>query len=335
MKMTRILMAILLFGSLATAQKIPIPEFPDDLNEKIIPHTGLLQTRPKAIAVEYSLSAPYRFETDFPTKVTGEMQQEERFKLKYKIPVLLKDKVKVLLGHNFNRTVLTMAPQFKDSTLAGEISDVVLKGNRFTVYGSFNLTPNTTLNGAVSLSFNGNYNEFVNFHDQYKIFRTILMYRKEHDANNDWGVGIYYKKGFRSNTLLPFALWNKTFNDKWGFEAIFVTRFYMRYNYNKDNLFLAGYEYLSEDYSVNVDFQDIQTYYEFKWPKINFTGRWQHRFLPFLWTEVEGGLQYNWRPNTQIEAGEIPRYNIDILSNSVMFNVGFFIAPPDKWLAKG
>ncbi len=332
----RVLLIVSLTAGTSWGQKVIIPELPDVLKEKLIPSVGLLQTRPRAAAIEYSMSSPYRLETTFPNKVEGRMLSEERFLFKYKIPVLLKDNVKILLGHNFERTTFTLEQKFiEDSALVGQISNLHLKGNRFTIYGSYDLTETSSLNGALSISFNGNYGQFVNFDEKYRIFRTIAMYRKSPNANNDWGVGLYYKKGFRSTTFLPFGLWNKTFSKKWGFEAVLVTQFYMRYNLNTENIFLFGYQYLSEDYSVDVNLESYETAYEFKWPKINFTGRWQHRFLPFLWTEIEGGFQYNWRPGMQLEVGEIPENGIDIKSHSLMFNVVLFIAPPDKWLGNG
>lgn len=319
---------------LGYAQRLRIPELPDDLysNELKSHKQKSLQTRLKGIAVEYTLSAPYQMESDFPEKVVGTVKYEERFKVKYRIPVLLKDRWKVFLGHTFDRTRFVLDGNFDNSSLVSAIDGVTLKGNRFSAFGIFQRTPVESYTAAFTLSVNGNYEKFADFSEQYRVYRFIGAYRRQTDLNNSWGVGIYYKNGFRSNTLLPFGLWNKTFNEKWGFEAILITEFHMRYNYDDNNIFLMGYEYKSQDYSVDINYEGKISAYEFKWPKIIFSGIWQHRFLPILWSEVRTGFQYNWEPSTELDGREVPADNLHVRSHSLMFNVGLFLTPPDKWL---
>lgn len=334
MKILSFISVFILAVQCASAQRLRIPELPDDLYRGEFSPTKVksLQTRLKGVAVEYSLSSPYMMESDFPEKVVGRVKYEQRVTVKYRIPVLLLDKWKVFLGHTFDRTRFFLDDSFDGRSLVSEIDGLNLKGSRFSAFGIYQ--PNTTHSYTVAFTYslNGNYEKFVDFSEQYSVFRFIGAYRKQIDRNNNWGVGVYYKNGFRNNTLLPFGLWNKTFNKKWGFEAVLVTEFHMRYNYNDDNIFLMGYEYDSQDYAVEIDYEGERSIYEFKWPKIIFSGIWQHRFLPVLWSELRAGFQYNWEPSTELEGRPVPDDNLHVRSHSLMINLGLFLTPPDKWL---
>ena len=334
LKQAIIIFALFLLGGPAGAQRLKIPELPDDLYERemapLLPTS--LQTRMKAVEFEYRLSTPYRLQTDFTSDADGYMKMEQRIRFKYRIPIVLKDKINLIIGHSFNRNTFVLEDDF-DQTLVGQISKLELKGNRFTLFANYDVKENQSVLGALSLSLNGGYDEFANFAKEYRIYRVIAAYRFVQDVNNDWGVGFYFKKGFRSTSFLPFVTWNKTFNDKWGFEFS-VIKFNMRHNLNDDNILLFGYEYLSEDYAVVTDFlpEDEQHVYEFKWPKINLTGKWHHRFLPVLWLETEAGFQYNWQPSTELEGANAPEDNIQVNSHGLIFHFSLYLSPPDKWL---
>lgn len=318
------------------AQQFRAPELPDEMRENLykLEKGELVTSRLRGIAVDYKLSAPYTLTSNQPNSVTGRVNSEERFVFKYRIPVVLKDKWQLLLGHSFDYLFLHMSEDFSDENLLGEIDDLRLKANRFTIYSIHRIKPGHSFTAVASMAYNGAYDDFVNFNKQYQIFRGIVAYRRALDPNNGWAVGLYYKNGFRSSTFLPFATWNKTFNAKWGFEAILVTEFNLRYNHNKDNIFLMGYEYTSQDYSLNFDKPDGARYiYEFKWPKLNFSGKWHHRYTPMIWSVVEAGFQYNLDPATQVDnLPNFPEDEIDITSHGPMIRLGLFLTPPDKWL---
>ncbi len=328
---------LLLWTMRVGAQNNRVPELPDDMKENVfeLEEGELVKTRMRGVAIEYSVSSPYELQTAFPSPISGEVQSEERFLFKYKLPLLIKPKLKLLLGHSFDYTFIHLSNNFDDDSFLGVIDNLRLKGNRFSFYSHYTFKPDQSLSGVLSLSYNGDYDDFVNFNPQYRIWRGIVAYKKQIDANNSWAVGLYYKNGFRNTSLLPFAVWNKTFNAKWGFEAILITEFNMRYNLNADNIFLLGYEYSSMDYSMNVYRPEGRYIYDFKWPKINFTGKWHHRWTPIIWSVVEGGLQYNLDPRTEVRnRPNFPEDEVDITSSGLVLQVGLFLTPPDDWLRR-
>lgn len=314
-----------------------LPELPDVLGKTVIDSSkiSLLKTRLKGISFKYSIGTPYRLEERQPNMLSGQVNNEEYLEFKYRLPLYLGDRLNILVGHKHEMQRFNLTNGLlNEASLIGQLNQRTLKGNRFTLYSSYRLNPNEKIGGAFSLAFNGTYDEFVNFNSQYRIFRGVITYTKAKDINNDWTFGIYYKNGFRSRTLLPFAVWNKTFNKKWGLQTILVTKAYVRYNYDDDNILLAGYSYVSDDFSSSLNLGEDEIVYNFKRPRINFSLRWAHRYLPILWTELEAGFQYNWQPTTDVNDVRVPENSLNVISHNMLFNFNIFLSPPDKWFMR-
>ncbi len=325
---------LILLGAFALSASAQV-EAPDDLDDKILDPVpeDLLRTRPKFMQGIYQYSFPYGIESDFPDETDGQIDSERRWTFKYKIPLFLGDRFNLLAGHTYRSTRFHFSENFDADNLLPQLSGRRLRSNRFSVYGRYEIKPNKQLLTVVSsIAFNGDYEKAFGFSPRYRIWRFIATYTFQTSLNDDFTIGLYYKEGFRNRTFLPFAVWNKAFNEKWGLEAILITRAYLRHNATKDDIFLFGYDYSSQDFSADVMYEGNEDILKFKWPKLVTSAVWQHRFLPFLWTELEAGFQYNFRPKTELEFGAVPEKYFEMDSHNAMINVSLFLSPPDKFL---
>lgn len=314
-------------------------ELPDILNENLVyPNPGCeqelsLRSKLKGAFIQYTVSGPYKVSnTTSGIAHSGTVESERELHFKYKIPVINNCDYKLLLGHTAYHRDIEFSQSLQSSEQLFQIENKALKSNRFSIYNLIALDDRTTLAATFSAAYNGDYEGFVNTDKRYAIYRGVALYSRKSGKNDEWGVGLYYKNGFRSSYVLPFGIYNKTFNDKWGLEALILSRVYGRYNANKNSIFLFGVEYTSRDFSIDIDFQETTANYNMKWPKVNLKGIWQRQFIGSFWLELQAGLQYNLDPTLEVSPFFVPGQNVSVTSHNLMFSVGLFFTPPESWL---
>ena len=105
-------------------------------------------------------------------------------------------------------------------------------------------------------------------------------------------VGV--SKGFRGISALPFFLYNRNFNNKWGIESLLPGLIYGRYNLNARNILLGGVEYASQSYRLSVEESGVNELdYAYNHSELQFAVRWEHQFVDWLWASLKFGYQMN------------------------------------------
>lgn len=315
-------------------------ELPDVLKDNLeYPAAGCeeeetsLRSKLKGALFQYSVSAPYSVDnTSDGVNYRGRVESETELHYKYKIPVINTCNYKLLLGHHHYTRQIEFSPSLQASEQLVQLESKTLKSNRISVYNLITLDSNSALGVTFSAAFNGDYDGFIRSDKRYAIYRGVLLYTKKQNKNDEWGVGLYYKNGFRSTYLLPFGIYNKSFNKKWGLEAIILSRVLARYNHRDNSIFLFGAEYRSRDFSVDINVDETDFMYNMKWPKIHLKGIWQRKFIGPFWLEIQAGLQYNLDPTLDASPFFIPGQNVSVNSHSFMCSLGLFFTPPDSWL---
>jgi hypothetical protein len=149
---------------------------------------------------------------------------------------------------------------------------------------------------------NGDYtsNE-LNFNDYLKVTAEV-MYGWKKSKYFSWGLGAQLGYTFGRQTIYPAILYNRTFNNHWGVEAVFPANIKMRYTPSSDkSYFYFGYELDGYSYNIKVDkfpfsqspiFSNIKTI-ELRHNDVKLQARWEKEIYDFLWFGLEGGYRMN------------------------------------------
>lgn len=256
-----------------------------------------------------------------------------RFTAKLKIPILNKENLKVLLGYEYGTEVFRfdqVGTQF--SPIFSSLNNETLKTNKFT----FILTKpfNDKYYGMVRFrsTFNGDYDGLVSFDDRYGIYSAIVALGIKPRDDLEWGVGLSYSNSFIRTRVLPFLIYNRTFNEKWGLEAVLPLQVFGRYNFNPSSIMLFGVEFKTKSYSLDFDDpgRELVSEFTFRHSELAAKVSWERKIVPWVWVNVEGGYQMPF--NSNFEDTRSGDYSFDASPEGNLFlRVGLFLSPPDKF----
>ena len=248
-----------------------------------------------------------------------------RLSAKLKVPIVLRDDLKILAGLNHARESFV----FNDLTdadtpqLLSSLSDKTLIASRLslTAFKPFNDKYYFIL--RLGANYRGDYQQFINFGERYAMYRGAAMLGWKKRDNLEYGIGALYSQGFRNRVFLPFAFYNQTFNRRWGFEGYLPVNMKLRYNIDRYSLGLLGLEYNSIDYSVDLGGED----YFLRYDSIDLTLTYERNLGSWLWLRIKSGFRYPLGLDVGLvgTGGEV----LDTYDEAPGFfgRIGFFITP--------
>jgi hypothetical protein len=157
-----------------------------------------------------------------------------------------------------------------------------------------------------------------------------------------WGVGFQYGYTFGRLSIYPAIIYNRTFNDRWGIEALFPARVSVRYNASDRSLFYGGYSVDGSNYIIALrqalplgpEKQPLRSL-ELRETEVKLRLRWERELLSFLWLGAEGGFRYNYAfdafDRTNASRERIVRTK---LGGTPYVSLELFAVPPRKLLEK-
>jgi hypothetical protein len=168
----------------------------------------------------------------------------------------------------------------------------------------------------------------------------LYGWKKNHAYSYGFGVQLGYALGRRR--IYPAFLYNRTFNPKWGIEAILPANADIRYNASERSLWFAGFSVDGASYNINVNnisTPNIETL-ELRRSEIRARVRWEKEIYDFLWFGVEAGYRENLSFNAfekEADDGFIFAKREDPLidnklKGAALFNVEIFLVPPRRFL---
>ena len=118
-----------------------------------------------------------------------------------------------------------------------------------------------------------------------------------------WGLGFQYGYTFGRLSFYPAVIYNRTFNDRWGMEALFPARVTLRHNASPSSIFYTGYGIDGLNYITHLrqpltrqnqpDKVPLRTL-ELREIEVKFRLRWERELTGFLWLGAEAGYRYNY-----------------------------------------
>jgi len=236
--------------------------FPEDIT--IESHQGVCycepgvvnKSRSKGLVINYGVfgSGNYLPETSNSTNFTSSnLNAFNQFEFKLKVPIILKERTKVLLGYsyyieNYNFTEITESFSETINTLDNN----TLKSNGISALVSHSINEENYLILRYKYSLNGNYDGFLEIDNRYAINNFMGLYGFKKNDLFEWGIGLLFSHSFRRTSALPFFLYNRTFNERWGIESGFPANFFLRYNLDPLTITALGIEYSSKSFRLDV-----------------------------------------------------------------------------------
>lgn len=296
------------------------------------------QSRARGLEVTYNLSGGGYWEhgDDTAEPFVGQMQSLESMNVKLRVPVLLKPDLKILVGYQYQ-------PQrysFREigapiQPFVGEVNNQPLKSNAFSLYLTKSFDEKYYSAFRVRMGFNGAYDGWVNFDDQYMTFNVIGLFGIKKSDHFEWGVGAVFSRNIRRTLLLPFVMLNKNFNDKWGLETAPPAYILGRYNVNPRTILLFGGEYNSsifsiEPNSINAFQANDNLVYSINNRSFNMVINLERQIIPWLWLDVKGGFQFNLNSRFEVQIPDTDNVLRFQPPNAPFLQVGIFLSPPDE-----
>lgn len=251
-----------------------------------------------------------------------------------KLPLVNSEGLKVLAGFNyrpeqyyFDRIGPDYEPVFQ------YLNERVLKNTGFEVFGVKSVNDKNYAVLRFKASFNGDYTGVVDFNGQYAIYNVTGLYGFKRSADLEYGFGLTFNQSFRATTLLPFFVYNRNFNERWGMESVLPALAVLRYNASPKTIFLGGFRYNSRSYALNVP--DVNgpdpVQYAMNHSEIRVFLSAEQNIVPWIWLDAEAGYQINF--STDFEVDDFPENNFMVEpSNAPYLKLGIFISPPDSFL---
>jgi hypothetical protein len=296
----------------------------------------------KGIVFEYGINPDGRVKprngTIFsePTKIGG----NHRYMFKMKVPILNKKKIKLLAGWNYYSEEYNFDYIGTDSrSIFNTIDDQELKSSRISLYMIHPINHKYYLGVKAVASYNGDYNGVFEFDKRYSNYDIAAIFGVKKRSNLEWGVGLLARRNYIRGTsmpIVPFAIFNHTFNEKWGIEMTIPTSLKGRYNINEKNIMLFGTEFDSRTYSIDINDTNFTDpiHYTMRRSELRLTLQYQRHLGSWFWMELKTGFVSNF--TTTFEVRDDGQRDVTPLtftpSNGPFFKMGLFISPPrDKF----
>ena len=312
--------------------------FPEDINPEAIGVRCFckpgVQNKSRSRGFDFSYgilgSSTFEPEDDPLTRPFSSFRNVEQLEINAKFPILNKEHFKILLGYKYYRETLRFDNVGQDfEEVFRELSNQRLNSNSFSVIISKPIDETRYLAGRFRYSLNGDYEGWIKFGEKYRIYKFLAMYGIKPSEDLEWGFGLNVASGFRGNSVLPFILYNRNFNQKWGLEAILPGLIYGRYNLNSKNILLAGIEYSSQSYRLDVTESAFNIWdYAYNHSEIMIALNWEHQFSNWIWGDIKVGYQMNFSSDFEAKTDNTTPFNVEP-TNNLFFKIGLFLSPPD------
>ncbi len=323
----------------------------------------------KFIGISFDAQMPYRYEfsnVTFPESVGNGFDVDEEnpdineqgtakftggFRFRTNIPIISKSSFVWQSGINFMDTRYNI----EEAPISPRTPVLLPDGTQARSLGRIlNEDGLRNLNWTNTLFFPMNETEFIVFQtqmdlsgnydlDSFQSLNTVrysaaAVYGRRINDYYRWGVGVARTYRVGNLNYVPVIMFDWTSeNRKWGTEILFPARAYVRYNFSKNALLLAGFDlegqsYRIDDYSVNGNSYEIRRG-EVR-PKLEF----QAKITGYIWASVQAGYRWDWSYDAdELDAnrdffrgffGNQEFGMVNSLENPLFFNVGLnFVSP--------
>ncbi|NBC07320.1 MAG: hypothetical protein GVY26_09010 [Bacteroidetes bacterium] len=261
----------------------------------------------------------------------SDIARVERIKGKIKIPLVNAADLKVLMGYEYARETFRFNRiGYYNEEVFRSLHDNPLHTNKYSIYITKSFNDKYYAGLRVRTSYRGDHEEMINFDGRYATYSALAAFGIKPREDLEYGFGLTYSRGFFNTNLLPFGIYNQTFNKKWGIETVLPVRIMMRYNFTPKELLLFGVEFQSKSYSIDVYRQSKRnlppTPYYFRHAEIAWKATYDKHLFSWIWFTAEAGYQIPL--NSRFDNTQDATLNFRTRATpQPFFNIGVFVSP--------
>ncbi len=313
--------------------------FPEDATEEGIVVRCLCEpgvqnkSRSRGLELKYSYLSGGNFKPEDSVfqKPYSALDRIQQFEIDLKVPVINKEGLKLLLGYKYfleKYNFKQVGPDYKE--VFQELGDRSLKSSSLSMYLTKPLNETRYLAFRLRYSSNGNYKGIMSFDQKSAIYKALGMYAIKKSSDMEWGFGINYAKSFRRDNILPFVLFNKNFNRRWGIESAIPGYVMGRFNADEKTILLFGAEYESQSYRVDVPETSIGDLdIALNHSEVIFSVEMERMVSKWIWANLMIGYQLNFSTDFETKSDNFETFNAEP-TNAFLIRLGIFLSPPDE-----
>ncbi|AII51213.1 DUF6268 family outer membrane beta-barrel protein [Hymenobacter sp. APR13] len=294
----------------------------------------LLQSPTKLISVGYEAQMPFDLTsigplvptTGGPQKVTEQVDRFAGLRLGFNAPVISNSSLILNLGLTYWNTGVRVANAERTPLFRRLEDGLRSTGFNATVFRPLNDKNFLLVQGNVDL--NGTYRNFDAISSKALTYSGTAIYGWKPSESYMWGLGL--TRTYRAGQLLhiPVVYYFRTFNPKWGVEAIFPARVNVRRSFGANSLLMLGYELEGNAYYLGpVNGQDVYLRRGELKPRITY----ERQLTGFIWLSAQAGFRYNYRFDAfskQNPSGDNDPLYENELGNPLYFNLSLNLVSP-------
>ncbi|WP_152560031.1 DUF6268 family outer membrane beta-barrel protein [Hymenobacter sp. IS2118] len=326
------------------------------ISQRVFANPSVLGMGPsKGLIVRYERTPRFGVQSEAQVvgirSYNGQVDKNAHLSIKGYIPAWNRPHLKVVVGLSYEREEFKFkGPATTDYELYRNIENKGLKSIASQVVVLRPINEVHWFLARVKGELSGDYNSSTDLTtSDYSRFSAEAVYGWKRSPNFSWGLGFQYGYTFGRLSLYPAVLYNRTFNDRWGIEALFPARVTARYNVSESSIFYAGYTVDGYNYIVKLrnelaridpngaplaDKKPLRTL-ELRETEVKFRVRWERELLSFLWLGAEAGYRYNYAFDAFDRTNNDREKIIDSKFNGAPYaGLELFITPPRKLLEK-
>jgi len=265
------------------------------------------------------------YEVQGPHELVGVRPQEGQpislthgLRLAFNAPVISRSSIIVNLGASYYESKMNFEDPEKTDPFGNALSSRGLRtgGLMLTVFKPLN--EKNFIIAAANADLNGNFG-WDNVPSLQKLtYSGLLVYGWKKSDKLMWGLGLSRTYRLGEANYVPVLLLNKTFNDKWGIEALLPARGHVRRSFSAKSLAMFGYELEGNSYLINTETNSalgrIQNDGTLRRSELKVRLMYERSLHNFIWFSVQAGLRIN--------------SNFQLVSNTTNQNWGYGLGNP-------
>ena len=186
----------------------------------------------------------------------------DKTKIKLKAPLINAPGLKMMLGYEYNSETFHFNEiNGPSDELLQAINQTPLRNNKLSFYVTKSFNEKYYGGLRLRVSSRGNYEKAISFQDQFTTFSATGLFGIKVREDLEWGIGLTYSDNFARKQIWPFAVYNQTFNNKWGIEAVLPASIMMRHNLKEQSILLFGVALENGAYAINAPLRPETPYY--------------------------------------------------------------------------
>ena len=302
---------------------------------------GVLGDRPsKGIVLSYNLIGPFDIQSvPIEEGLEGEkarLRKLEEIRFSLRLPISWSGPTKIIAGlQYFYEEYNFQNPEGLETAFYQNLENKHLNSLSVRTYILHSLSDKKFIGARLGAELNGDYHGLILPFQERMKFSVAGLYGWKPNPYASYGVGIYYSYTMGRPSIYPAFLWNRTYSEKWGVEALLPQSFRLRYTFSPKAFLLGGLSVSGRSYHIVSEESPLAAYpnLELRNSNLYAFAEFEREIYDFLWIGLTGGLRYN--VNFYISE-ENTFSNSRIVENKVgaspYLNISLFVVPPRSLL---